>query len=284
MKCAWQELMALLPPWLRREVEPYGETARDIRLRLDAPPEIVCADGRHWLSQAVKASDISLIVNTATRYSPWAASTIAQGYIAAPGGHRIGLCGDAVMKDGVMSVIRHPTSLCIRIARDIPGLAQELGALSGSMLILGAPGWGKTTLLRDLIRQKSDLGSHISVVDERGELFPMGFDRGKCTEVLTGCAKGQGIDKLLRTMGPEIIAVDEITAREDCDAMRQAAWCGVSLLATAHAAGLQDYLHREIYSPLVKENLFDHIVILHPDNHWQLERSKGWTTNGSVRY
>lgn len=284
MKCAWQELMSLLPQWLRREVETYEETAQDIRLRLNGKPEIVCSDGSHWLSQTVEPSDISLIINAATRYSPWAASSISQGYIGAPGGHRIGLCGEAVIKEGIMTGIRQINTLCIRVARDFPGIAQELADLPGSVLIIGAPGWGKTTLLRDLIRQRSDRSSHISVVDERGELFPMGFHRGDRTEVLTGCPKAQGIQRLLRTMGPEVIAVDEITAAEDCEALQQAAWCGVSLLATAHAAGLQDYLHRQVYAPLVKQNLFDHIVILHPDKHWHLERSKGWTSNGSVRY
>ena len=188
------------------------------------------------------------------------------------------------MKGESLEGIRQVSALCIRVARDFPGLAESLAALQGSFLILGAPGWGKTTLLRDLIRQKSNAGEHVSVVDERGELFPAHVDRGARTEVLTGCPKPKGIEMLLRTMGPSIIGVDEITAREDCDALRQAAWCGVSLLATAHAASLKDYLHREIYSALVQQNLFDYLVILHPDRHWHLERSGTWTSNGSVRY
>jgi stage III sporulation protein AA len=89
---------------------------------------------------------------------------------------------------------------------------------------------------------------------------------------------------LLKVMEPEIIAMDEITAQEDCLALRQAAWCGVSLLATAHASSLEDFLHREVYAPLVKLNLFENIVILRKDKSWYLERSKGWTTSGSVRY
>ena len=89
---------------------------------------------------------------------------------------------------------------------------------------------------------------------------------------------------LLRTLGPDIIAVDEITAKTDCEALQEAAWCGVTLFATAHASSLEDYLHREVYSQLVRRNLFDHIVILHSDKQWHLERSKGWTTNGLARY
>ena len=284
MICAWKELTAILPPRIRLQMEPFSGQAQDIRLRLGAPPEVVTGEGSTFLTGNVTAEELNFVVNTASRYSPWAAATIARGYLTAPGGHRIGLCGEAVMREGRMEGIRQTTSLCIRVARDFPGLAEPLTGLAGSILILGAPGWGKTTLLRDLIRQKSNGGTEISVVDERGELFPGQTERGTHTEVLTGCPKAQGIEMLLRTMGPKCIAVDEITAEEDCEAMTQAAWCGVSLLATAHAGSLRDFLHRQVYAPLVKQNLFEHLVILHPDRHWHLERSGTWTTNGSVRY
>jgi stage III sporulation protein AA len=284
MTCAWKELTGILPPRLREQAEAFSGQAQDIRLRLGGNPEVVTGEGTHFLIGNVTEEDLNFVVNTASRYSPWSAVTISQGYLTAPGGHRIGICGEAVIKQGQMEGIRRITSLCIRVSRDFPGIAEPLALLSGSILILGAPGWGKTTLLRDLIRQKSSLGAHISVVDERGELFPAGVNRGSRTEVMTGCPKPRGIEILLRTMGPDMIALDEITAREDCEALRNGAWCGVSLIATAHAASLQDYLHREVYSPLVQQHLFDHLVILHPDRRWHLERSGAWTTNGSVRY
>lgn len=284
MICAWKELVSILPQRLRPQTEPFSGQARDIRLRLGAPPEVVTGEGSKFLEGNVTIEELNFVINAASRYSPWAAATISQGYLTGPGGHRIGICGEAVMKAGKIDGIRKVSSLCIRVARDFPGLAEPLAALKGSLLILGAPGWGKTTLLRDLIRQQAAKGTQICVVDEREELFPKDFDKGSRTEVLTGCPKTQGIEMLLRTMGPDTIAVDEITAREDCEALRKAAWCGVNLIATAHAGSLADFLHREVYAPLVQQNLFDHLVILHPDRHWHLERSGTWTTNGSVRY
>lgn len=285
MKCAWKELLAILPPRFRAETDNLGRGgAQNIRFRLGRPPELNCLDGDYWLSDTVSAEDLHYVVNAASRYSPWASETLPQGYITASGGHRLGICGETVIKGGLPFGFRKISSICIRIARDFPGISKDLRNLHGSTLILGAPGWGKTTLLRDLIRQKSDYGDHVSVVDEREELFPPGIQQGRRTEVITGCPKIQGIQIVLRTMEPKIIAVDEITARDDCQALKEAAWCGVALLATAHASSLEDYLHREVYSPLVKQNLFENIVILHPDKSWHLERSKGWTTNGSVRF
>lgn len=285
MKCAWNELLSILPPRLREEADKLGKlSAQNLRLRINAPPELICPGKTHWLSGTVTREDLNFCINTASRYSPWAAATISKGYITARGGHRIGICGEAVIKNGELTGLREISSVCIRIARELPGISGDLAMQPGSTLILGAPGWGKTTLLRDLIRKKSAAGAHICVLDEREELYPAGFLRENRTDVLSGCPKPLGVDMLLRTMEPEIIALDEITAPEDCTVLRQAAWCGVGLLATAHASSLQDFLHREVYAPLVKMNLFENIVILRSDKSWYLERSKGWTTNGSARY
>lgn len=285
MICAWKELLGVIPQRLRQEVDRLGrEEARELRLRLGSAPELVLDGKRRMLSDTVTREDLNYCVNTASRYSPWAAATMARGYLTAPGGHRMGICGQAVIRAGEMTGMRELSSVCIRIARDFPGIAGDLAELTDSMLILGAPGWGKTTLLRDLIRLKARKGFQIAVVDEREELFPSGLGEKGALDVLTGCPKPLGVDQLLRTMGPEIIAMDEITAREDCEALQTAAWCGVTLLATAHAASLRDFLNRPVYEPLVRKNLFEHLVILHPDKSWHLERSGAWTANGSVRY
>ena len=172
-----------------------------------------------------------------------------------------------------MAGLRQISSLCIRVARDFPGISQSLAYLSGSILILGRPGTGKTTLLRDLIRLRSDVGKgSIAVIDERGELFPAGVKTGFRTDVLTGCSKEQGIEMVIRTMGPSAIAVDEITSEQDCQALLKAGWCGVDLLATAHAAGREDLYARPVYRPLVNSRLFDTLVILQPDKSFKAER------------
>ena len=271
MKCAWKELLSILPPWLAAEVE-RRDMLQELRLRLDSPPELVFPEESQWLRRAVSRADLLFCVNTASRYSPWAAQTMANGYLTAPGGHRIGLCGEAVVNRGVMTGFREISSLCIRVARDFPGIGENAAGLSGSILLIGPPGSGKTTLLRDIVRTISQRET-VAVVDEREELFPVEFRQSaKRMDVLTGCAKADGIEIALRCMGPSSLAVDEITAEADCEALLRAGWCGVRLLATAHAASLQDLYRRAVYRPLVKAQLFSHVLVLHRDKSWREER------------
>lgn len=265
-----KELLSILPPGFRKEMDQYDlHEIQEIRLRLDNPGELVTDHGSRWLSHRTSSDDLNFLVNAASRYSPWAASTVAKGFLTAPGGHRIGLCGDAVIQNGAMTGIRTVTSACIRIVHDIQGIAK--GIPSGNVIVLGAPGWGKTTLLRDLIRQRAEAGT-VAVVDERGEIFPTGFMRGKRTDVLTGCRKSEGISIMIRTMSPKTLAVDEITEEADTKALLDAYGCGVSLLATAHAASLEEFRSRLVYQPLNQHKVFHWALVLHPDKHWQLER------------
>ncbi len=275
MMCAWNGLLAILPRWMHNELTDSDRiNLQEVRLRVNGPPELVGAGTSRWLIRDVTVEDISFCVNTASRYSPWNAASTAQGYLTAQGGHRIGICGEAVIQVGKVHGIRQIRSLCIRIARDIPGIAYKAANLNESILIIGAPGWGKTTLLRDLIRQISDLGAHVSVVDERGELFPQAayFREGKCTDILTGCRKQYGIEMLLRTMGPQYIAVDEITEEVDCEALVRAGWCGVKLLATAHAGSMRDLKSRAVYKPLIQSGIFTSVLIMNRDKSWSMER------------
>lgn len=279
MRCAWQEYLKLLPVWLRIEVDDRcKDNLQELRLRTGQPPVLIMSNGSVVLGRTAVGEDLSYVINAASQYSPWAASTIGKGYITATGGHRIGICGDAVVQRGVVTGIRAPTSLCIRVARDFPGIAHDTNKFCGSILIVGPPCSGKTTLLRDLIRLRSNnsIGS-IAVMDERGEIFPIingtsCYATGQNTDILTGCSKQQGIDMLLRTMGPRCIAVDEITEEGDCQALLNAGWSGVTLLATAHASSKSDLYTRPIYKPLVANRLFDTLLVLQPDKSWKAER------------
>lgn len=274
MNCAWNELLAVLPPHLRNEVDRRGRnTLQEIRLRNGQRVVLVKKEGNLCADYQVRPEDLKFVVNMACRYSPWTVASTAQGYITISGGHRIGICGEVLLRNRKMCGIGNISSLNIRVCRDFWGISGDLWKYKESLLLIGPPGSGKTTLLRDLIRQRSQR-ENIAVVDERGEIFPPAaeFPRGKNTDIITGCPKDIGLETVLRVMGPACIAVDEVSAVQDCDHLIQAGKCGVSLIATAHATSAEDLYSRPIYGHLLSCGLFDRIVILQMDKSWRTER------------
>ena len=273
----YEEAAAFLPGRLRKWVlalpEEVRQTAEEFRLRAGRPLTVLLPEGERALEPVVEPEDLEVLCDLATEFSRYAAvETLREGYLPVRGGFRIGLCGTAVMKDGVNSNLKNLSSAAIRIAREKRGIAQDVapqlfrdGAFA-STLILSPPGGGKTTLLRDLIRCLSEgaegFGPHrVSLVDERGEVAVMyqgepQMDIGPHTDVLDACPKAQGIPILLRAMNPQIIAVDEITVQEDLKAISLAAGCGVRLLATIHAKDTQELQQKPLYADLLGRGVF----------------------------
>lgn len=276
MRCAWDKLLAILPERFRYEVDAHGrETLQQLHLRIGKQIVMDTSAGRVALRETVTQEDLKFVVNTASRYSPWSAATAAQGYITAPGGHRIGLCGDCVVRDGGVIGVRDIHSLCIRVARDFVKIAPPLPRNCGSVLIVGPPGSGKTTMLRDVIRNISNsCAGSIAVVDERGEIFPpqCGFDCGANTDVLSFCPKNYGIMMALRTLGALWIALDEITEETDGQALQQALNCGVRFVATAHAECMKDLRSRPHYRAILDRGVFETVLVMQPDKSCCRER------------
>ncbi len=217
----------------------------------------------------VAAGDLSRVLELATGASVHAAAeSIRQGFVTAPGGCRIGLCGTAAVSGGSVTALRALTSAAIRIPRACPGIAGELlEQLQGSALLLSPPGGGKTTLLREIVRCRSDGGLRVALADERGEVAAVWegtpqFDVGTHTDILTGAPKASGALMLLRAMNPQLIAMDEITAPEDVAACTTIANCGVEILATVHAADMQDLERRPLYRELLGLGLFRQAVCI----------------------
>ena len=264
---------ALLPEALRQAAAalPRADKAacEELRLRIGRAPALRLPEGERPLSEApVTARLLAGILERATGASLHAVEDeLRRGYVCAPGGVRVGVCGTAVSAAGAIRTIRDVSSLCIRVARPVPGAGREiLPALAGkSVLVISPPGGGKTTFLRELVRTQSDAGVRVALADERGELAGMtggspGFDVGRCTDVFSGAPKSEAALLLLRAAAPEAVAMDEISAPADAAAIETLLGCGVRIFASAHAPDRAGLLRRPVFRRILESGAFDLLV------------------------
>lgn len=235
----------------------------------------------HFFADGVSVSypEIQDTLALLSRYSFYAfQEEMKQGFFTIQGGHRVGIAGKAVLEGGQVKTIKNISALNIRIAHAVYGCANEAmpyirkDGNIGHTLIVSAPGCGKTTLLRDIIRQLSNgtanhPGVTVGIADERGEIAGcfMGVaqnDVGIRTDVLDCCPKAQGMMMLLRSMSPQVIAVDEIGTAEDFDAIESILYAGVTLVCTVHGNHIADIQNRPYLNRLLASNVFQNIILL----------------------
>ena len=267
---------------------------QEIRLRMNAPLLIIYGNKEAFLSEEARLvedpskaviitkNEIRETMEYISNYSLYAfEEEIRQGFITISGGHRIGIAGKIIIEDGVIKGMKHISFINIRLAHQIKGCAdpvlpylinQPMGGGIYHTLIISPPRCGKTTLLRDIIRQLSDGNSYhpgmsIGVVDERSEIGAcyMGTPQNELgirTDILDCCPKAKGMMMLIRSMSPQIIAVDEIGSKEELDAIDYVIGCGCKLIATVHGSSIEDIKNKPTLSELVKKRLFERYIIL----------------------
>ena len=224
---------------------------------------------------------------------------LKQGFITIEGGHRVGMAGQVIMEGGKIKNMKYISSINIRVSHEVLDCANKIfpyityNKQMYHTLIISPPRCGKTTLLRDVIRQISDgnrwiKGCTVGVVDERSELGGcyLGViqnNLGMRTDILDRCPKADGMIMLIRSMAPQVVAVDEIGAKEDVHAIEYAMHCGCKMLATAHGDSMEEICKKPIFEKLIREKRFERYVIL--SNRYRLGGIEAvYDENGDLIY
>lgn len=279
------EVLQVFPERLRRLLEKSivdWNTLQEIHIRAGKNMTYTVS-GRKVLpnqnGQVVSLREFHEILEYVSNYSLYAfEEEIKKGFLTIPGGHRVGVAGRAVLAGGTVKTIRNISFLNIRVSHEVKGCADRLlpylfeQEMFLSTLIVSPPGAGKTTLLRDIVRQLASGGRmfearNVSVVDERSEIAScyMGIpqnDVGLYCDVLDACPKPEGIRMMIRSMAPEVIAVDEIGTQAEYEALTEAATSGCSILATVHGRSLEQIREKPYLRKMFNEQMFGRIVVL----------------------
>nr|WP_204618310.1 stage III sporulation protein AA [Desulforadius tongensis] len=288
----------VLPTHLRKKIRQLQPDVlarlEELRLRQNRPLVVGLSDGDVFLQREggltksperayiVDADDIQRTTQLVSNSSVYALEEeLKNGYITIPGGHRVGITGKVVAEHGRVKTIKYISGFNIRISRQVLGAADEVlkdlispqGEVYHTMLI-SPPRCGKTTLLRDIVRQLSNgipglnfPGTTVAVVDERSEIagchrgIPQ-QDVGVRTDVLDACPKAEGMMMLLRSMSPRVIATDEIGRMEDVEALEEVLNAGVKVLTTVHGSSLEELKRRPAIQKLLKLQVIERLVFL----------------------
>lgn len=274
-----------------KKANPDYEKVYEIRLRVHRPV-ILAMEGKEWflgvhgkltedLADAYepKEEEIRETLEYAAGYSLYAfEEEIRQGYLTVQGGHRVGVAGRVSVEGKAIRTLSQITSLNVRLAHEKKGCGDPYmpwirnGQKICHTLIVSPPRGGKTTLLRDVIRQLSDgergyPGCTVGIVDERSEIagcyrgIPQN-DVGMRTDVLDACPKAEGMMMLVRSMSPQVVAVDELGNYDDIHAIETVIHCGCRLLATMHGDSLEDIRKKPLMERLYGEQVFERFLVL----------------------
>lgn len=267
------------------------EEVQEIRLRVRGPLLILYQNREYYLTgegtlsrnekeaYVVTKEELKETMEYISNYSLYAfEEEMKQGFITIQGGHRIGIAGKTIVDDCGIKTMKYISFINVRLSHQVRGCASPVMPYlyqEGDILhtlIISPPRCGKTTLLRDLIRQISngtgqEPGLTVGVIDERSEIGAcyLGVPQNELgirTDILDCCPKAKGMMMLIRTMSPRVIAVDEIGSRDDLEAMEYVMNCGCKLIATVHGASVEDIKQKPILRKLVQERIFERFIVL----------------------
>ena len=288
-----KQIMDILAKTVKKILEEehfQGRKLQEVRLRTDKPL-VVIYDNKECVLPSktekkylVSKDEVRETLDYISHYSLYAyEEELSQGFITIEGGHRVGTAGKVILENGKIKNLQYISSLNIRMTHEIKGCADrvmkyitENGKVCHT-LIVSPPRCGKTTLIRDIIRQISDgneyvKGCTVGVVDERSEIGGcyQGVaqnDLGMRTDILDCCPKSEGLLMLIRSMAPEVIAVDEIGTIQDVHSVEYAMQCGCKMIASVHGRDMEEIYDKPVIGDLVKKHRFERYIVLKNQEH-----------------
>ncbi len=269
--------------YISQYTQEFKTEIEEIRIRLNKPIVIKTASENKILNHVITIEEMKETFEKICENSIYTYKRqICEGFITLKNGHRVGITGNCAFEEGKVVNINYVSSLNFRIAREKKGCSNEL--LKNitekneicNTLIVSKPGCGKTTMLRDLIRNISDRGKTCGIVDERGEIAAMNKginqnDVGILTDVIDNVSKAKGMMMIIRSMSPQVIACDEIGSKEDIEAINYAICSGIKGIFTAHGDNFEELLLNPKISELIQKHIIERIVFLSQTNKGKIK-------------
>lgn len=277
-------ILKCLPTQLAKLILEHNiQKLEEIRIRANKPVILKLGQVEIVLNYTITTNEIIGILQNICNNSIYTyQNQICNGFITLPGGNRVGIAGNVVIKDGQVSNISYIYSLNFRISHQINGASDNIlkyvldteNNTIYNTLIVSPPGAGKTTIIRDLAKRISNgineinfRGLDVSIIDERGEIAAMtkGItfnDVGIRTDVLDNVPKSIGIRMAVRSMAPKVIIADEIGNKDDVNIINYAICSGVKCIFTAHGSNMEDLLKNNEINKIINLQLFSKIIFL----------------------
>ena len=294
-----EDVIRLFPEEIRailRQADWNPEELQEIRLRAGKPLLLRQQGKEYFLSRRgmltrhkelaylVSQEQIRTTMEYLGQFSLYAyEEELRQGFLTIQGGHRVGIGGKIILENRQVKGVSQISCVNIRFSHQVKGCADPVLPYVINeksvfhTLIISPPRCGKTTLLRDMIRQISDgtgdfAGCTVGVVDERSEIggsyqgIPQN-DVGIRTDILDGCPKTEGMMMLIRSMSPEVIAVDEIGNYEEMNAIEMILNSGCKFWATVHGSTIEEVQKKPMLERMIRERIFERYIILQGEEY-----------------
>ena len=269
-----RHIISLFPDKLRYPVSNYLGAYSDIseiRIRCDQPIAFTLRASNLITGIKVDRDDLSYIINRMTDGNYYKNEEIMKsGYLSLPFGVRVGVAGEVFVSGGTIKFLKSINYLNIRIPNtliiDVEGIVKYIikNEFKTSMLVIGAPCSGKTTLLRSLCKVLSaaPYNKRLSVIDTNKELILPSFLRSPSCEYLTSYPKMAGIRTAIRYFNPEYAICDELNGGIEAEALNELHHSGVPLIASAHCDSFSSLKNRSDLSFLIKNGIFDAVLCI----------------------